>query len=76
MIIHICHLCQCQEMFKGTLTFIYDKVISISMILCQDCLFLCQCLSSSSMKVAIINVKIWHWPSVKVGNDKFNIILL
>ena len=63
-------------MFKGTLTFIYDKVISISMILCQDWLFLCQCLSSSSVKVAIINVKIRHWPSVKVGNDKFNIILL
>ena len=29
MIIRICHLCQCQEMFRGTLTFIYDKIVSI-----------------------------------------------
>ena len=63
-------------MFKGTLTFIYDKVISISMILCQDCLFLCQCLSSSSAKVAIINVKIRHWPSVAMINLIFFIIII
>ena len=29
MIIRICHLCQCQEKFRGTLTFIYDKIVSI-----------------------------------------------
>ena len=29
MIIRICHLCQCQEKFRCTLTFIYDKIVSI-----------------------------------------------
>ena len=28
--IYICHLCQCQEKFKSTLTFTYVKVVSIS----------------------------------------------
>ena len=28
--IHICHLCQCQEKFKSTLTFTYMKIVSIS----------------------------------------------
>ena len=28
--IYICHLCQCQEKFKATLTFTYVKVVSIS----------------------------------------------
>ena len=32
MVICICHLCQCQEKFRGTLTFIYDKIVSIFMI--------------------------------------------
>ena len=30
VIIYICHLCQCQEKFKSTLTFTYVKVVSIS----------------------------------------------
>ena len=30
VIVHICHLCQCQEKFKGTLTFTYDNVVSTS----------------------------------------------
>ena len=29
VVIHICHLCWCQEKLKGTLTFIYVKTISI-----------------------------------------------
>ena len=30
IIVHICHLCRCQEKFRGTLTFTYDNIVSTS----------------------------------------------
>ena len=42
MLIHICHLCQCEEKLKTTLTFTYVKVVYIFTYNCKYLVHLCE----------------------------------